>query len=80
MLLSVTHAEYIGNYSIKLSFSNGENGVEDLKDIIFNDHRKIFEPLRNQEYFKSFQLENWTILWSNNLDLAPEFLYNLKKS
>ena len=79
MSVSVTKAKYISNYSIMLNFNNGEQGIVDLKSTIFNDSRKIFEPLKNIEFFKKFTLDSWTLVWSNNLDLAPEFLYSIKK-
>ena len=77
MLVSVTKAKYITAYKVELYFDNGEVGVVDLQEVIFKDHRKIFEPLRDLEFFKSFELDNWTMTWSNNADFAPEFLYEL---
>ncbi len=47
MIISVTKAEYIKDYFIMLNFDNGKKGVVNLKSTIFNDKRKIFEPLRN---------------------------------
>lgn len=77
MIISVTKAEYIKDYFIMLNFDNGEQGIVDLKPTIFNDKRKIFEPLRDVEYFKDFTLGTWTLKWRNKLDLAPEYLYDL---
>lgn len=77
MLVSIIQAKYLTAYKIALQFDNGESGIVDLKQTIFNDHRKIFEPLRELHYFKSFKLDAWTITWSNNADFAPEFLYEL---
>lgn len=77
MIITVIKAKYIKDYSIKLSFDNGESGIIDLESTIFNDHRKIFEPLRDIEFFKSFSLDNWTINWPNEADFAPEYLYDL---
>ncbi len=77
MCISITKAEYISDYSIKLNFDNGEQGTVDLKATIFNDKRKIIETLRNVDFFKDFSLDSWTLVWKNELDLAPEYLYNL---
>ncbi len=77
MCISITKAEYISGYSIMLNFDNGEQGAVDLKATIFNDKRKIFEALRNVDFFKNFSLDSWTLVWQNELDLAPEYLYNL---
>jgi uncharacterized protein YkvS len=79
MNISVTKAEYLKDYSIILNFNNGERGVVDLKSTIFNDHRKIFESLKEIDNFKKFSLDSWTIVWDNDLDLAPEYLYRLIK-
>jgi hypothetical protein len=78
MILEVIKSEYISDYKIKLLFNNGETKIVDLKSTIFNDHRKIFEPLRDIEYFKKFKIVLNTIGWNNGLDLAPEFLFELE--
>ena len=77
MNISVTKAEYIKGYSIMLDFDNGQKGIVDLKSTIFNDHRKIFEPLKDIKFFKQFSLDSWTVVWENEIDLAPEYLYEL---
>jgi len=51
--------------------------VVDLENTIFNDTRKIFQPLRDLDYFKSFKLRLNTITWDNEADFAPEFLLEL---
>ncbi len=80
MILEVIKAEYVAEYKIKVWFNNGETKITDLKSTIWNDRRKIFEPLRNIEFFKSFNLQLDTVCWQNGLDLAPEFLYELDRT
>lgn len=77
MLVSVIEAEYVEDYRIHLRFDNGEQGTVDLKDTVFNDHRKILEPLQDVEFFKKFELDSWTLIWPNEADFSPEFLYDL---
>ena len=77
MLLNVINAEYINDYKIKVFFDNGLSKIVDLKNTIFNDNRKIFEPLRNIDFFKNFFIKLNTITWENELDLAPEYLFDL---
>ena len=79
MFLKISDAEYLHGYKLKLTFNNGFEGQGDLEGKIFNDHRPIFKPLRDRDFFKSFSLDRWTIYWSNQLDIAPEFLYELAK-
>lgn len=77
MILKVIHAEYKGAYSLLLTFNSGETLMVDLKDTIFNDHRIIFKPLQDVEYFKKFSISLNTIVWENEADYAPEFLLEL---
>ncbi len=49
-------------------------GNVDLKETIFNDKREIFKQLRKVEVFKNIQVSLNIVCWSNDLDLAPEYL------
>lgn len=77
ILLKVVSAKYLENYKLLLSFNNGSNGIVDLKNKIFSDHRNVFKPLQDIEFFSDFTQNRWTIEWKNGVDLAPEFLYGL---
>jgi len=79
MLLSVIKANYLRDYMIALVFNDGESETVDLKETIFNDHRKIFDPLRQPDYFRNFKIKFNTIVWENEADFAPEFLLELGK-
>ncbi len=72
--ISVTKAEYKDDFRIYLEFDNGVSGIVDLKDSLDGE---IFEPLKEQSFFKSFLLDTWTIGWSNGADFAPEYLFEL---
>ncbi len=77
MILNVTYADYKCEYKVFLTFNNGESTITDLEVTIFEDHRSIFIPLRDIEYFKSFKIRLNTITWDNEADFAPEFLLEL---
>ena len=77
ILLKVINAKYIDNYKLQLSFNDGVKGVVDLREKIFTDHRSIFKPLQEVEFFKKFTQNRWTIEWQNGVNLAPEFLHKL---
>ncbi|MEI6523679.1 MAG: DUF2442 domain-containing protein [Bacteroidia bacterium] len=78
MLLNVIKADYISEYKVSLVFNDGTEKCVDLEQTILNDHRKIFEPLRDINYFKNFKINFNTITWENEADFAPEYLYDLK--
>jgi len=76
-MLEVKKAEYMGDYLINLSFNNGKSGVVDLEQALFDDKREIFATLRDKSNFRNFKVEHDTIVWSDELDMAPEYLFFL---
>jgi len=74
-MIHVTDAKYVDGYKIHLKFSDQKEGILDLKNVIFNDHRSIFKELIDLQKFKKFKIAADTIVWENGLDLAPEFLH-----
>ena len=74
MFLEVTNAEYISDYKITLIFNTGESKTVDLSDKL---NGKIFEPLKDIAFFKTFSIPFNTIEWKNGADFAPEYLYEI---
>ena len=70
----ITTAVHVKDYQLKLTFDDGKTGVIDLSDQLWGE---VFEPLRDIEQFKNFQVDTElsTIIWATGADLAPEFLY-----
>jgi hypothetical protein len=76
-MLNVIQAKYIKDYQIEILFDNKAGGIVDLKNIIENDHRPIFQELMDQKKFSRIKVDMDTVVWENGLDLAPEFLHEL---
>jgi len=76
MFIEVTEAKYLGDFRINLIFNNGESKIVDLSAEL---QGKVFEPLKDKSYFKTFTIKYNTIEWSNGADFAPEFLLELGK-
>jgi hypothetical protein len=74
MLLEVKKADYIKDYKLRLEFNEGTVMSVDLEHDL---NGKVFEPLKNKEYFKAFTLKYNTIEWENGADFAPEYLFNI---
>jgi hypothetical protein len=72
----VTEAFYIDGYRLKVRFDNGETKVVDLQ---LHLDGTIFEPLRDLDFFKSFHVncDLDTVVWPNNADFSPDFLYEI---
>jgi len=76
--MKIKKAEYLKNYEVKLLFSNGITKIVNFKPVL-SGKRKLFEPLHDLEYFKSFFIDDITICWPNELDFDPDFLYEMGK-
>jgi len=74
MFLEISKAEYLDNYRIKLLFNNGIIKIVDLQSELTG---KVYEPLRQLDYFKKFKVKYNTIEWANGADYAPEYLYEI---
>jgi hypothetical protein len=73
MIPRIIAVRYIADHSIRLRFQDGIEGEVNLTDELYGE---VFQPLKNLEYFSSFQLhpELHTVVWPNGADFAPEFL------
>jgi len=69
-------ADYVEDHKIHVTFSSGESGIIDFREVIYSDKRPIFRELIDIAKFRQFKVDFDTIVWENGLDLAPEFLYN----
>lgn len=73
-MLEVTDAKHQKDYRILITFNTGEQGEVDLREVLWGP---VFEPLKDLDKFKRFKISPvlHTIVWDNDADLAPEFLY-----
>ncbi|WP_022853462.1 DUF2442 domain-containing protein [Thermodesulfatator atlanticus] len=76
MFTKIKKAQYIGDYKIKLLFEDGNEGIVDLSNSL---EGKIFESLKDKNFFARFKLDEelGTVVWENGADFAPEYLYYL---
>lgn len=72
----VKSASYAGDYKVRLTFEDGSVRVADLEPHLYGE---IFEPLKDVEYFKTLRVEPNvdTIVWDNEADMSPDFLYEI---
>jgi hypothetical protein len=76
-MIWVEGATHAGEYRLRLRFNDGTEGTVDLREIIFDDLRPVFQQARDPEVFRRFRVDMDTVVWEHGLDLAPEFLYDL---
>lgn len=76
-LPTVIRAEYCGEYRIHLVFNDG---VENTIDFSAWLQGRIFEPLKDKDFFQRFFIDGGTVTWPNGADIAPETLYERAKA
>ena len=72
MFTEVVKAEYVDGYRIRLWFNNQVTKVVDLSSSL---NGKVFEPLKDLDYFTRFTIDPFTIDWNDEIGFAPEYLY-----
>ena len=65
------------NFILYLTFENGEQRYLDMKPYL---HRGVFKELADKEMFNTAHLSFDTVVWKNEVDLAPEILYEKSTS
>lgn len=73
----VVAAEYAGDFRVRLRFNDATERVVDCKPWLVGP---VFEPLRDEAYFKRFFVDGGTLNWPNGADIAPETLYEAARS
>lgn len=73
-MLRVVDVDYIQDYQLMVSFSDGVRKKVDLDKYLTGE---VFGALRDKALFVQYALTRFTIEWVNGADLAPEFLYEI---
>jgi len=76
-LIRVVAAEYVREYKLKLSFTDGAIKVVDFSRWL---HGEVFKPLVDKREFKRFFVAGGTVCWPNGADIAPETLRDIESS
>ena len=74
----IKDVKYVREYQLQIQFENGKCMLIDLRSHLEGE---IFKPLKEIAYFKTVKLNEDidTIVWSNNADFSPDFLYEIGK-
>ena len=60
------------DYTLLLTFEDGKKGLYDAAPLL---KEEIFEPLKSLPVFLGARAEDGTVVWNDDLDIAPEYLY-----
>jgi hypothetical protein len=72
----VTKVVVIRPFTLEVTFKDGKQRVVDMTDEV-RSRSGVFEPLKDPDYFALAFVDpvTHTVAWPNELDLAPERLY-----
>ena len=60
------------DYTLCLTFADGSEKVYDARPLL---SKAIYSPLNSIPFFLSARAEYGTVVWSDDIDISPEHLY-----
>lgn len=78
--MDITHVEVLHDHVVRLRFADGVEKSIDLEPYL---HGRVFAEIRNDAaVFASVKVDRsaGTIVWPNGADLAPDVLYEGRRS
>lgn len=76
-ICEVVDVTYLGGHRLHLWFNDGVDGEIDLSPLT---EQEVFRGLSDPKQFIRFGLEHGTLVWSDALDISPEYLREHVKS
>ena len=65
MVISINKAEYLGNYKISFSFSDGVETTIDFLPFLEGAKNPMTRKYLNEELFKKYSIEYGDIIWND---------------
>jgi len=72
-LITVKRVEAQDDYTLLLTFSDGKKKLYNFYPLLKKD---IYKPLENIDFFKKAKAVCGSVSWSDDIDIAPEELYD----
>ncbi|MCR5151458.1 MAG: DUF2442 domain-containing protein [Clostridiales bacterium] len=60
------------DYTLSITFAHGEKKVYDARPLL---EKAIYAQLRNPAFFLCAKADCGTVVWNDDIDIAPEHLY-----
>ena len=71
----VAYLEVLSGFRLHVRFNDGTDGTVELAGFLSSASAGIFAALRDENLFRQAQLRLGTVVWPNDLDLAPDTIY-----
>ena len=65
------------DYTLLLTFADGTKKVYDARPLV---DKAIYAQLKNITFFLRAKVECGTVVWNDDIDIAPEHLYEYSKT
>jgi len=75
MILNIIKAQHLEEFKVKIWFNDGLEKIVDLKNYINSKKHPFFQPLKQVNEFKKFQVHK-TLFWDSGADIEPEYLHD----
>ena len=72
----VTHAVPCPGLEVQVQFDTGENGIFDCSYLTADPY---WRRLKDEKFFNTARAEYGTIVWDDNIDVAPESVWERSK-
>ena len=72
LICKVVEAKHIEGYVLHIKFNNSVEGNVDLAELV---NKGIFRQIKNLKRFSAFSIDHGVLTWSQDIDIAPEYLY-----
>ena len=73
----VTDVKPKTDYTLLITFTGGEQRLYNARPLL---EKTIYAPLKNINCFMSAKPYCGTVVWSNDIDIAPEHLYECSQN
>lgn len=60
------------NYSLRLTFADGSKRIYNARSLL---NKAIFADLRSLAFFLTANVSGDTVIWNDDVDIAPDHLY-----
>ena len=78
MMHEIRSAQPVEPFHLVLEFNPGEYRIVDIRPFLKGP---VFEPLKNERFFKQVKVDRdaGTVVWPGDIDLDPDVLYQNSK-
>lgn len=64
------------DYTLLITFTGGEKRIYNARPLL---EKAIYSPLRNLAFFLGAKADCGTVIWNDDVDIAPEHLYECSR-